>query len=121
VKGIIDYPISSISLLSNRYQALVASTEGSTIHLLDLKMNKTIEKYEHKDFFNTSATADITPSESYVLAGNCDGGIYYWDRYKGKMVKKITGHDSAVSTLKYHFMSGILVSADKEGSIILWQ
>jgi WD40 repeat protein len=45
IKGIIDYPINHISLLSNKYQALVTSTEGSTIHLMDLKMNKSIAKY----------------------------------------------------------------------------
>lgn len=62
IKGIINYQITSISLLSNRYQALVCSSEGSTMHLLDLKMNKSIAKYEHKDFFNTAAQGDITPS-----------------------------------------------------------
>lgn len=32
------------------------------MHFLDLKMNKSIAKYEHKDFFNTAAQGDITPS-----------------------------------------------------------
>ena len=62
IKGIIDYPINCISLLSNRYQALVSSSEGSIIHLLDMKMNKSIAKFEHPDFFNTSVQADISPS-----------------------------------------------------------
>jgi hypothetical protein len=53
IKGIIDYPINYISLLSNRYQALVSSSEGSIIHLMDMKMNKSIAKFEHPDFFNT--------------------------------------------------------------------
>ena len=62
IKGLIDYPITSISLLSNRNQVLVSSQEGTTIHLLDFKMNKSVCKYEHKDFFNTSMQADISPS-----------------------------------------------------------
>lgn len=45
IKGIIDYPINYISLLSNKYQALVSSSEGSTMHLMDMKMNKSIAKY----------------------------------------------------------------------------
>lgn len=62
ITGIIDYPINCINLLSNRYQALVSSAEGSIIHLLDMKMNKSISKFEHPDFFNTSVQADISPS-----------------------------------------------------------
>ena len=62
VRGLIDFPISSITLLSNRHQVLVTSLEGSVIHLLDLKMNKSVMKYEHKDFFNSSAHATISPS-----------------------------------------------------------
>lgn len=45
VKGIIDYSINSIVVLSNRNQLLVSSQEGSPIHLFDLKMNKSIAKF----------------------------------------------------------------------------
>jgi len=45
IKGLIDYPINSISLLSNRYQFLVSTLEGTTIYLMDMKMNKAIKKY----------------------------------------------------------------------------
>ena len=45
IKGIIDYPIGALSLTSNRYQILTSSLEGGTIHLLDLKMNKSVAKY----------------------------------------------------------------------------
>ena len=62
IKGIIDYPITAINLLSNRYQVLVSSAEAITIHLLDLEMNKSLLKYDHKDFFNGTAHADVTPS-----------------------------------------------------------
>ena len=47
IKGLIDYSITSLTLLSNRHQVLVTSMEGSVVHLLDLKMNKTVVKYEH--------------------------------------------------------------------------
>ena len=91
------------------------------VHLLDFKMNKSITKYEHGDFFNSSTHATVSPSESLVLAGNCDGSIYYWDKFKGGIVKRVTGHDGPVTALQYHFMSSILATADKEGSLILWQ
>ena len=84
-------------------------------------MNKSISKYEHPDFFNSAAQGTISPSESLVLAGNCDGTIYYWNRFQGDLVKKVTGHDGAVTSMNYHFMSSILASGDKEGSLILWQ
>ena len=47
IKGLIDYSITSLTLLSNRHQVLVTSMEGSVVHLLDLKMNKMVVKYEH--------------------------------------------------------------------------
>jgi WD40 repeat protein len=113
IKGIIDYPINYISLLSNRYQALVSSSEGSTIHLMDMKMNKSIGKFEHPDFFNTSVQADISPSETYAVAGNCDGAIYYWNTVKKAFEKRVSGHEGPINALKYNFMSGILASGDK--------
>ena len=45
VRGLIDFPISSITLLSNRHEVIVTSLEGSVINLLDLKMNKSLMKY----------------------------------------------------------------------------
>lgn len=65
--------------------------------------------------------ADISPSESYVVAGNCDGAIYYWNTSKKTFERRVTGHDGPISTLRYNFMSGILASADKEGNLIIWQ
>ena len=56
-----------------------------------------------------------------MLAGNCDGSIYYWNRFKGEMMRKVSGHDGAVTVMGYNFMSSVLASADKEGSLILWQ
>jgi hypothetical protein len=62
IKGVIDYSITSLTLLSNRHQVLATSMEGGVIHLLDLKMNKSVIKYEHGDFFNSAAHATISPS-----------------------------------------------------------
>lgn len=62
ITGIIDYAISSMTLMSNRNQVLVTSLEGSSIHILDLKMNKSVAKFENKDFFNSAAHAAISPS-----------------------------------------------------------
>ena len=62
IKGVIDYAISSLTLLSNRTQVLVTSLEGSVVHLLDMKMNKSVAKFEHPDFFNSSAQGTVSPS-----------------------------------------------------------
>ena len=37
------------------------------------------------------------------------------------MMKRVSGHDAAVTALSYNFMSSLLVSGDKEGSLIIWQ
>lgn len=55
------------------------------------------------------------------MAGNCDGYLYYWNRSKGSFERKVSAHDFPVTTLKYHFLSGVLASCDKDGSVILWQ
>ena len=55
-------------------------------------MNKSVCKYESKDFFNTIAKAELSPTEKYVVAGNCDGYLYYWNKDKGTMEKRISGH-----------------------------
>ena len=33
----------------------------------------------------------------------------------------MTGHDGAITAISYPFMSSVLASGDKEGSVILWQ
>jgi WD40 repeat protein len=121
ITGVLDYAISSMTLMSNRNQVLVTSLEGSCIHILDLKMNKSIAKFDHRDFFNSAAHAAISPSEGLVLAGNCDGSVYYWNRFKGEFMKRVSGHDSAVTAINYTFMNSMLASADKNGDLILWQ
>lgn len=52
-----EYPINSVAVLSNRSHILVSTQEGSPIHIIDLKMNKAIHKYEGKQFSNTLARA----------------------------------------------------------------
>jgi len=47
------------------------------------------------------------------MAGNCDGSIYYWNRFKGDFVKRISGHDGAVTAISYNYMSNMLASGDK--------
>ncbi len=84
-------------------------------------MNKAVNKYDHRDFFNSAAQGAISPSEELILSGNCDGSIYYWSRFKGDMVRKVTGHEGPVTAINYNFMSSILATGDKEGSVILWQ
>jgi WD40 repeat protein len=121
VKGVIDYAISSLTLLSNRHQVLATSLEGSTIHLLDLKMNATVCKFDHKDFFNSSAQGAMSPSETMALSGNCNGMIYYWKVQNQEMVRRVSGHDCGITGINYHFMSSILATGDKEGNMILWQ
>lgn len=121
VRGIMDYPITSLALMSNRHHIAVTSQEGSVIHILDLKMNKSIAKFEHRDFYNSSTHCALSPSETLLLAGNCDGSIYYWNRYSGEFQRKVSGHDGAATALSYSFMNSLLASADKEGSLVLWQ
>ncbi len=56
-----------------------------------------------------------------MVAGNCDGAIYYWNVAKKTFEKRVTGHDGPINTLRYNFMSGILASGDNEGNLIIWQ
>ena len=113
IKGVINYSITSLTLLSNRHQILATSTEGSAVYLLDLKMSKVVRKYEHERFYNSAARAAISPSESLLLAGNCDGAIYYWERCEGHFAGKISGHDGVLNVLEYHQTSKTLATADK--------
>jgi WD40 repeat protein len=113
MNGISEYPITSLTLLENRGQIIATSSEGSAIYLLDLKMNKVVRKYEHEKFYNSAAHVTISPSASLVLAGNCDGSIYYWNCESGASAGKISGHDGPVTALQYHRRSKTLVTADK--------
>lgn len=122
IKGIIDYPITSIVTLdSNPAQFLLSSQEGSPIHLVDIKTNKSLHKFEAKDYFNKVGNVEVSTSEKYVIAGNCDGYVYYWNRDKKQFDKKISGHDYGITHLK--FMDGPdrkLVTCDSQGNVILW-
>ena len=56
------------------------------------------------------------------MAGNSDGSIYYWNKDKESLEKKISdGHEKSITTMKYHFMSSVLATCDKEGNVTIWQ
>ena len=82
-------------------------------------MNKSIKKYEGQDYCNTAGRALASRSEKYIIAGNCDGYIYYWNKEKGSFEKKVSGHDYGINVLRYG-KNGKLVSCDSQGNVIVW-
>jgi hypothetical protein len=71
IKGLLDYPISSITLssskicfISDRNHILVGSKEGSSLNIFDLRINKAFKKFEDKEFFNSGEhfRADYSPT-----------------------------------------------------------
>ena len=36
-------------------------------------------------------------------------------------MKRVSGHDGPMTAINYQFMSSLLATGDKEGSVILWQ
>lgn len=106
----------------DRNHILVGSKEGSSLSIFDLRASKIFKKFDDKDFFNSGEhfRADYSPTEKYVLAGNYDGSILYWDVDTLKRVCKLTGHEGTVTAVLYHPFTNILSSTDSKGNLILW-
>ena len=81
-----------------------------------------MKKFEDKEFFNggENFNADYTPSEKYVLAGNYEGAILYWNVETQKREAKLTGHEGTVTSVVYQPFTGIMSSTDSKGNMILW-
>lgn len=63
----------------------------------------------------------LSPDEKYVAAGGTDGSVVVWNRYAKDSTVTLKGHTSAVLACTWSDQGRPLVTADKSGSVIVWE
>lgn len=58
---------------------------------------------------------------NYIASANAgDNDIRVWDVRSGKIVGTLTGHDALITSLKFIASGDEIISADKDGRILIW-
>jgi pre-mRNA-processing factor 17 len=65
---------------------------------------------------------DFSPDGSYIVSGDSEGKLFFWDYVTAKMVRKLPGgHKGPVSTVVWHpHQPSTCVSGGWDGKILIW-
>lgn len=62
----------------------------------------------------------LSPDEKYAVAGSADGRVFVWNLATSSLDKTLSGHSSAIVSCVWSDMGRPLATADKAGTVILW-
>lgn len=60
------------------------------------------------------------PDGQWLLTGNEDGSVQYWDIQTGQLLQTLTGHHKPVQTIAVHPQGTLMASGSHDGSVRLW-
>lgn len=103
------------------HQLLSLAKDGQ-IHVIDVRKWQSLRSLSDPELKNSTISPhfSISPDSAFVVAGNSAGSLLVWDIESGKRKKVLRGHASAVTSCSWSPHGTNIVSADKEGNILLW-
>ncbi len=65
---------------------------------------------------------DFSPDGSYIVSGDSEGKLFFWDFVTAKNVRKLVGgHKGPVSTVIWHpHQPSLVASGGWDGKVLLW-
>jgi hypothetical protein len=88
-----------------------------SIRLLEIGTGKELRRFGGRDVRGQSAV--LSPDGKYLVAGLESGGIRFWDRASGTVIRDAPAHRLAVTALAFAD-SNTLVSGSLDGTAIAW-
>ena len=78
-----------------------------------------IDQIEGKDHYAINAL-DISPDQKLLIIGRELGDALIWDIEKKKVVRTISGHQSAVTDVDFHPDQNTVLTASRDGTVKIW-
>ncbi len=117
--SLITDSLSSVRALaiSPRNDRIAVAYDGGMIRMWDLTNDSLIWK---KNSGSTAYTVSWQPSGATFATGHADQLIRIWDQTNGTIVRTLSGHQSAVFSLRYSYAGTSLVSGSADQSLKIW-
>lgn len=78
-----------------------------------------IDQIEGKDHYAINAL-DISPNQKLLIIGRELGDALIWDIEKKKIIRTISGHQSAVTDVDFHPDQNTVLTASRDGTVKIW-
>lgn len=114
-------PVSCVQF--SRIGTLAVSTgKDSVITVIDLRMQKVLRQITHREYQNNVnySQFSFSPDSRSVAVGSQSGDIFVWDVDSGRLKECLKHHKSPVTSCNWSASGLGIVSADKQGNIVLW-
>lgn len=110
--------INAIALSADGKTLAGAGNNGS-LYLWDVAQNSTVR--ELKDATGSPLTAlTYSPDGKSLITGDNNGVIEIHDAVSGAIQRTLSGHSSAIETIRYNHKGNFLATASKDRTVRLW-
>lgn len=102
----------------NRDGSLLATTNGSSIHLWDMTTGKELRRLEgHREWIRS---ADFSPDGRLLASGADDLTVRLWDVMTAAELAQLNGHGGRIRTVSFSPDGRTLASGSEDRTICLW-
>lgn len=114
--------ITSVSVSRNGH-TMLTSGRDNVHNLIDVRTLEVQASFRAPGLLVATnwSRSCLSPDEKYVAAGGADGSVVVWNRYAKDSTVTLKGHSSAVLACAWSDQGRPLVTADKNGYIIVWE
>lgn len=116
-----SHAITSVSLSRNG-SIVLTSGKGNLHNLFDMRSLEvcgTLRANGNRVVSNWSRSC-ISADDNYIAAGYTDGSVYVWSRLRSEIVSTLKGHLAPVLSCSWSGLGKPLASADKNGTVFIW-
>lgn len=114
--------ITSVSVSKNGH-TMLTSGRDNVHNLIDVRTLEVQATFRAPGLLVSTnwSRSCMSPDEKYVAAGGGDGSVVVWNRYAKDSTVTLKGHSSPVLACTWSDEGRPLVTADKNGNVIIWE
>lgn len=114
--------ITSVSVSKNGH-TMLTSGRDNVHNLIDVRTLEVQASFRAPGLLVATnwSRSCLSPDEKYVAAGGTDGSVVVWNRYAKDSTVTLKGHTSPVLACTWSDQGRPLVTADKNGCVIIWE
>ncbi|XP_076333122.1 apoptotic protease-activating factor 1-like isoform X2 [Tachypleus tridentatus] len=111
---------SVVSCQFSKHGTHLISAAGRFIWKWDWGIHKLLHKYNNLRSHYYTTCCVLSPDEQHIAAGTSECAVVIWSVNSGQVVVSFKGHSEPVQTLGYSRDGRMLLSASKDGNVMVW-